>query len=1110
MANSKKYLNHLLQRTEITPACSEEERTAADVIAHIFTDHGFTPEVQEFTASSSRKNVTAIAGIALFVATILMGLGGALGVFGFLLALVVGILFVLIRMGKISVPPIGANGLSQNVIAYHQASGPLASPRNRPVVVVAHYDSSRADLLSREPFSNYLPIINKLFPVAMVLPAVVAILRLFPLPGALKAVLWVVAILFSLIPLLRSVAFLFDHFAMPYTTGAICNKSSVAAMLGVMDAVAPSSRTEEFPEDVPFEEYLESLNNAYQSSYTADAAEGVNESFPQGDFDAVGFDEVEEEIPASLPVAAQDENDDIVMQPELEDVAEDEPVHDADESPVEEIVVNEPSSEDDNAVPATLADEEVPAAAVLPFNIAGNLRFGTDAIRSLGMLPVECELEYDDTQFPTVEPAAVVADQAVVAPVDEAPSASEFVEDSIEETPVSSAVENPVDKTAAPVPAVVPVSPVVPAPVADHVTAAPAPAVVPISPTIIDDEVTEEEEALAIPALVTELGEGEQGEENEAAADEQIVLDEQPVGQVVAEEVADASQTSIVPPIPDELVEDQPLDASQTSVVAPIPDELVEDQPLDASRTSIVPPIPDELVEDNPQPADVEEQPVVFTGIEDFEEIIPTDDMEVVEADFELVEDEPLSFDEDDQSDVEDIQAVDDAPENEDESEGGQKVSAPDETVSVDMAQMLDGQDSDAQEGVADQEDVDAVSGDAVEGAPIDSTQAFVPADSAHVGGTQAMPAQPQGTQAMPAQPQGSTQAMPAQVETVDSLMAQIAPQVTPAPRPQRQINIPSLNSTPSSPVSTTPSAVQIPPVTPTVPVNPPANRASLFDLPDPSSKLVDPFSSIPAPVDMDQPVAAKPTFTVIDSSDAVAPSAPQQFETIHAVAPVSAVPTKKRRGLFGRKKKEETSMSDWLGVDEDFDAKRSGRDIGSWDNFEGDDGWKGGAAGEGSEDELRQAVTSLGDDELLGHDIWFVATGASENDNAGMEAFLNEHRDKLRGVFIINLKCIGAGQLSMVTTEGERRTLKADRRITGLFSRVSSDFHRPLASIEMPYVDTDAHVAMERSLRAMTLAGIEGSSFACAYTEQDHPINLNTDNITYATDLVTEVIRRS
>ena len=95
--------------------------------------------------------------------------------------------------------------------------------------MVAHYDSSRADLLSREPFANYRALINKLFPVAMVLPAAVAILRLLPLPAALKAVLWVIAILFSLIPLLRSVAFLFDRFAMPYTTGAICNKSSVAA-----------------------------------------------------------------------------------------------------------------------------------------------------------------------------------------------------------------------------------------------------------------------------------------------------------------------------------------------------------------------------------------------------------------------------------------------------------------------------------------------------------------------------------------------------------------------------------------------------------------------------------------------------------------------------------------------------------------------------------------------------------------------------------------------------------------------------------------------------------------------------------------------------------------
>lgn len=1072
MANSKKYLNHLLQRTEITPACSEEERTAADVIARIFTDHGFNPEIQEFTASSSRKNVSSIAGIALFVATIFMGIGGALGIFGFLLVLAVGVLYVLIRLDKISVPAIGANGLSQNVIAYHQASGPLASPRNRPVVVVAHYDSSRADLLSREPFANYRALINKLFPVAMVLPAAVAILRLLPLPGALKAVLWVIAILFSLIPLLRSVAFLFDRFAMPYTTGAICNKSSVAAMLGVMDTVAPSSRADEFPEDVPFEEYLDSLNGAYQSSYTTEVEDEPlyqeeSEQAELGDAKASTADE----MPISQPqLPVQEEPVAAFEQPE-QDFSEA-----AEETQADDGTVDDTSANDDllpvdvasaatDAVADTVADAAREQAPVLPLNAAGNLRFGKDTIRALGMIPAECDLEYDEGQFPVNEPAAASVDNPVVASVDEpvvVPVETQG-EEAVDQAPTAVSDEHD-DAVAVPVP---------------------APAVVPIAPSLFDEEVTEEEEALAIPAVVAELVDGENTETDEAA-DEPAVFDEQceeQVGEQADEESFDASRTSIVPPIPNELVEDQPVDASQTSIVAPIPDELVEETPL---------------------PAVAEEQPLVLTGEEDFEEIIPTDDMEIVEADFELIEDEPLPLDEVDQpaEESEDgIAAEDIAQPEADEVEEDQVLPAPDETVSVDMAQVMDEQEDNVEQGNGD-----ALLADGSEGTTVESTQVFVPAEEISAGGTQAIPAQPQGTQAIPVQHQG-TQAMPAQVETVDSLMAQITPAPAPAPRPQRQLNIPSLDSIPASPAM---PSTQIPPVTPTVRANPMANRSSLFDLPDPSAKPVDPFSSIPAPVDMDQPVAAKPTFTVIDSTDVVSPVPQQQFETIHAATPAPAAPAKKRRGLFGRKKKEETSMSDWLGVDEDFDAKRSGRDIGSWDNFEGDDGWKGGAAGEGSEDELRQAVTSLGDDELLGHDIWFVATGAAENDNAGMKAFLDEHRDKLRGVFIINLKCVGAGQLSMITTEGEHRILKADRRITGLFSRVASDFHRPLASVEMPYVDTDAHAAMERSLRAMTLAGVEGSSFACAYTEQDHPINLNADNVNYAADLVTEVIRRS
>ena len=63
---------------------------------------------------------------------------------------------------------------------------------------------------------------------------------------------------------------------------------------------------------------------------------------------------------------------------------------------------------------------------------------------------------------------------------------------------------------------------------------------------------TEEEETLAIPAVVAELADGENAETDEAA-DEPAVFDEQ-VEERIDEESFDASQTSIVPPIPNELV----------------------------------------------------------------------------------------------------------------------------------------------------------------------------------------------------------------------------------------------------------------------------------------------------------------------------------------------------------------------------------------------------------------------------------------------------------------------------------------------------------------------------------------------------------------------------
>lgn len=997
MATTRKYLGHLLQNSGITPACSEEERVAAEDLAAIFSAHGFEPEVQEFNASPTPRVLRAVLGIGVFLGAVLMGIGGAIGVIGTLLAIALAVVYVLERMGKITLPAAGGAGLSQNVIAYHQASGPLASPRNRPVVVVAHYDSPRADLFSNLPYATYRPIIVKLLPYAMLAPAIIAVLRIFPFPGAAKAVLWVVAIFVALVPLAYAVGVIANRFVLPYTSGSVCNKSSVAAMLGVMDAVAPCKQEVEFPQDVPFDEYFsEQIRRAEEEELAAAIAAGEL-SEDEADADGEGAEGTDAEVSgeasdlegtaamdldaavsaaaagvaaagavgAAAGAAAVDlgataamSMDEVLGDTAVEGAVEDAPSDEA-EGDHADVVEVETEAEDEAAEVAPEEDaEEEPAEEPSLINAYGNYRFGEEVIRSIGMVPESCAIVYERHE----------------------PEPEEEVEE---------------------------------------------------EPTVKED----------VAAVAEPEPEGVFDQEPAAAADE--------YGE------ADGAY---------DYDYDDDIDFRSAGSQAGIAGAL---SAVGAGAARLF-------------------SGMKRRGKDMIDSLQNQGGQEAAEAD---------------EAEEPEVQVED---------------AAVDATVQTTVEGEADGATLDG----ATSEDVDVEGGDEAEVAG--ATQAYdasaIAEANAQAAGDQAVDLGATVAQGMPVQ-----EPAPAEqpVETVDSLMAEILPArpaVTPR-APQRSFNtvpdpsIPSINQ-----VNTT-------------------SRASLFDLPDPSSEPVDPFASMasaPSAPEASEPVApvnestpATPHvsaggFSVIGPNDTFdegydAPVPGEGvFETISADAPVAVEPTTsgRKRGLgklFGRKKRQEESMSDWLGVDGDFDAKNSGRDIGSWDNFEGDD-WKGGATGgDGvSVDELRDAVTSMGDDELLGHDIWFVATGASEFDNAGIQAFLDTHRDKLRGVFLINLESIGAGEPCMLATEGERRVLKGDKRIMNLVRRVSGALHEEFGEIEMPYLATDAYRAMERSLRSLTIAGVEDGRLACSHTEDDLPYRVNVENVNKVADVVTEVIRRS
>ena len=321
------------------------------------------------------------------------------------------------------------------------------------------------------------------------------------------------------------------------------------------------------------------------------------------------------------------------------------------------------------------------------------------------------------------------------------------------------------------------------------------------------------------------------------------------------------------------------------------------------------------------------------------------------------------------------------------------------------------------------------------------------------------------------------------------------------------------------------------------------ARRAHLFDLPDPSQSGSD-------PLDLGIPESL-PEASPYDESARTTVFRPTPSAEVPAGASATERTEAQRSRFFSRKRKQQIeSMSEWLGVDEDFDAKEDGRSIGSWDHFNDDKdergNWKGGAAldprlrgGDEAEvadeqdgllvdgnevveqeifpdaeigvEDLQDAILEMDDEALIAHDIWFVALGASALDHAGMDAFLAEYRKTCRGAFVINLDSIGAGELTAITSEGIYNRRRADRRMLRLFSNTAKDLHVELAQASHNWGDTDATAAMRSSMRSVTIMGMNESGMpALSGTPQDIRENVEDEQVASVARIVTELIRRS
>ena len=241
MAMTHDYMDYLNEKVGICPAGSQEELQAADTIADLMRQHDVEPSIEEFDAKSFGGTVTALLYALMFVGIVLGGIGvSVLTVIGFVLAVGPAALFILKYFGHDFISPLGPTTRSQNVVAFHKACGPNVIKGNRPIVIVAHYDSPHENVLRTSPVAPYIPLIWR---VSKYCVLVVGVCMLFQplafLPEVFRRLMWVIGILAALPLAVLGVTGVLEHFS-DCTDGANDNKSGVAAMLGVLENVRPS------------------------------------------------------------------------------------------------------------------------------------------------------------------------------------------------------------------------------------------------------------------------------------------------------------------------------------------------------------------------------------------------------------------------------------------------------------------------------------------------------------------------------------------------------------------------------------------------------------------------------------------------------------------------------------------------------------------------------------------------------------------------------------------------------------------------------------------------------------------------------------------------------
>lgn len=244
MAATRTYLNYITKHIDIAPANSQEELDAATMVQTLMSEHNLAVSQQDVATPALGTLIHDALLLLMFVAVLLSGfVGTVVGHIGVLLCIVCAVIIFCERAGIHVVSTLGPVAQSQNIIGFHKGSGPLCIKGVRPIVIVAHYDTPREEVLTQLQLAPYAARLKKLVPMSCIVAIVCVIMQISFLafiPDAVRRVFWLLGVLCAIPMLAVGVNTVYKKFSV-CTEGANSNKAALAAMLSIIDTLKPGN-----------------------------------------------------------------------------------------------------------------------------------------------------------------------------------------------------------------------------------------------------------------------------------------------------------------------------------------------------------------------------------------------------------------------------------------------------------------------------------------------------------------------------------------------------------------------------------------------------------------------------------------------------------------------------------------------------------------------------------------------------------------------------------------------------------------------------------------------------------------------------------------------------